>query len=459
MAESGCLKSEKLHTLTLKDDLVTKHFETREHMSLTGGTESFGELNPEEASLINGTFKDLNKDNDEGQKTNTIGGFKENDTVFLPELTPVLFSDPNESPAQSLLNAHHATISGAGSSIIGKPIPVLHGSDSEIKALIETNPTPPNEDSHSNVHKITMPPQSILKNMYVIVQNNNVSISQNVGTSADPEDSSANVEWYADPPPAPPVYKDTSLRLTTVKKDTNNNYVKIFENPLGGDIDNFITGNEIGDGNVVLNTDNSGDGLDNFRHAGAILPKNTIIPIVTNYLFSTRQEKQTSICINGYIHPLSSLDRFKLSNEGDNLLEGGFSNLTNEEKEIFVIIDSSLDSSNRKEGLTGITHGRWTNDRLSIESNEVAIKQNVFGTSPYLSNRVRDSTFINPEIRIREHHPNGDDRTIFQEDGDNPSELYTSLVNDYDIDYKATQYKDDVIFKVICDFQIIDETI
>ena len=454
MAESGCLKSEKLHTLTLKDDIVTKNFETEEHMSLTLGSESFRELNEGEASLINGIFKDINKDNDEGQKTNAIGGFTENDTYLLLPDQPygqdlAIFDDVS---GQSYINrlAHAFQIdrhAPRSTPIIGQPITPLHdGSDQGIKNAIELNPTPPHENSHSNVHKIIMPPMSILKNMYVIVQNNNISISQYMG---------ADRNWRTQATDAAPEYKDINLRLTTVKKNNSNNYSKIFEETSsGGNVDNFIKGNNF---SGVFKTSGAGDSTDinKFRHAGAILPKNTIIPVVTNYLFSTQEEKHISICTNGYIHPSAPLDRLQLNSENDNLVEGGYSNFTNEEKEIYVIIDSSIDGTS-EEGLTGITHGRRTNDVFSIEDSEISHKlvSHRGLSSNYLSNKVRDATFINPEVRTS----NGSQGNSNEED--NTTYLYKSLVENYnDIDYRGIQYKDNVVFKVICDFQTIDVNI
>ena len=123
---------------------------------------------------------------------------------------------------------------------------------------------------------------SILKNMYVIVQNNNVSISQNVGTSTN---------WYDSTPPNPPNYKDTSLRLTTVKKDINNDYKKIFEIDGGGSVDQFVNGNVLDGSTSVSNLATGGTNINAFRHAGAILPKNTIIPVISNYLFSILIQK------------------------------------------------------------------------------------------------------------------------------------------------------------------------
>ena len=462
MAESGCLKSEKLHTLTIIDDIVTNNFETSEHMSLTLGTDSFRELNDASADLINGTFKDVNKDNDADQKTNTVGGLNNNDSVNN--------GTPSEMPGlrrpESLTGLYHyvgrpdlSQLFTGAPSALGEPIVPLDLTEPTAR----DNRLNSSGGSSSNVHKITQPPWSILKNMYVIVQNNNVSISQFIGNQ--PATTTGQVADGEAIYPDLNNYED--IRLQVVKKDASGTLVPMFEeDSTGGSINDCVRGNDITGVSPTEETDPSARELADFRHSGALLPKNTIIPVVSNYLFSTQEEKSRSICANGYLHPDATLDKIRLSSQEEDNLEISFSNFTDNENEIYVTLDSSVGTDSNRAGLTGITQAPVSNDVLTIGDEDgeaegenglkVITKNRLLGTTfTYLSNRVRDSTFINPEISNDERDA-GEDTGI-------PIDMYkgdggSMGAQTDDTILGGTQYKNNVVFKVICDFQRIDQS-
>lgn len=468
MAESGCLKSEKLHTLTVTDDIVTNNFETREHMSLTLGTESYKELNDSSADLINGTFKDVNKDNDADQNTNTVGEYRTNNNIEFDA-----WSNLGEGNRETGLGFVFYNSTDAGSTIstevgsgslrtgLGETIEEISATQTLAQEGLHAS-----GGSSSNTHRITQPPMSILKNMYVIVQNNNVSISQFIGTGLASSTSHIDALLSAggDHPLDLTNYKDISLRLK-VERKVGEVLESVFEDTAGGNIDHFVRGNDVTAVTPTEVADASARELADFRHSGALLPKNTIIPIVSNYLFSTQAEKHRSILANGYIHPSATLDSIRLSQDANNLDGISFSNFTDNETDFYVTLDAGGDDN--ADGLTGITQGVFTNDILTVgatggeaegENGLKAINGEDVGSNlNYLSNKVRDSTFINPEISIEDRQA-GIDTGI-------PKNMYAGGglalgglgPQTQDTINQGTKYKNNVVFKVICDFQRIDQ--
>lgn len=462
MAESGCLKSEKLHTLTVTDDIVTNNFETREHMSLTLGTESYKELNDSSADLINGTFKDVNKDNDADQNTNTVGEYRTNNNIEFDAWNNLGTNNYSETGRGFVFYNSTAVeeISGELSSGV-----LRTGLGGTIEKISEAQ-TLAQEGLHasggssSNTHRITQPPMSILKNMYVIVQNNNVSISQFIGTGmASTTEHISGLRSASGSELSLTNYKDISLRLK-VERKVGEGLVSVFENPLdGGDIENFVRGNN-GIASVTPEEVSGTPTVADFRHSGALLPKNTIIPIVSNYLFSTEAEKHRSILANGYIHPSATLDNIRLSQNSNNLEGISFSNFTDNETDLYVTLDAGGDDN--EDGLTGITQGVFTNDILTVRTDggeaeganglKTILAEDVGSGLNYLSNKVRDSTFINPEISI-------------ENDSGIPKNMYAGGAislgglgpQTEDTINQGTKYKNNVVFKVICDFQRIDQ--
>jgi hypothetical protein len=234
----------------------------------------------------------------------------------------------------------------------------LHIDDGSLRNII--NPAPSTTDPS---YTILQPGNSILKNMYILVRNNNFSVTQSFGNGST---GSGLRNYDLDESNVPNVYDEIGLRLNVSIGEessdiTQNNFLE--ERDLGGDI-------VIVPGNYADTSANDGGDYDQgatateisgfettamppnrrpaaagkrqmFRHNGVLLGKDTLIPIITNYTFSSAQEKLHCINQNGYSGNYEDIFMDDIRMARDNGITASLYNSSPTERKLHVVIDAS----------------------------------------------------------------------------------------------------------------------
>lgn len=351
MAESGCLISSKMHALTINHNIKTKHFESKttldlsEGISVTGDvtedvTETDGNLIFKKEVVGESIYPDPDPDN-----ANFI--LEPNISIDRDQHAPVLrnlikdtrtrndFNNP--APFQGLTNEQ----------AFGQ----LHTDNNSLRGII-------NLDGGDKPYTILQPANSILKNMYILVRNNNFSVTQSFGNAST---GSGLRNYDLSESDVPNIYDNIGLRLNVSIGEesddiTENNFFE--ERDTGGDIvivpGNYGDTRDDGGGFVEGATAQGiaaaeamppnrrpavGGKRQMFRHNGVLLGKDTLIPIITNYTFSSAQEKLHCINQNGYSGNYENINMndIRMNNES-----GAIASLySSTDRKLHVVIDAS----------------------------------------------------------------------------------------------------------------------
>lgn len=317
MAESGCLMSKKLRALTVNHNIKTKDFESNELLELSGDisitedteiTETDGNLDFEQKNVGNSEYP--------------------NEDIFLKEAPggsaldygrqPTLRRDLIDPSEGYYINGElRSDLQAAfqGSDGFSR----LHDTDTDLQGRV-------NPSSGEQPYTILQPGNSILKNMYILVRNNNFSVTQFLGNEETASFKGLRSLELTEGE-IPNIYDEIGLRLN----------VSIGENSADIQQNNFFEEKNSGGGDIVIVPGNYGDthlndgGASNtptsgivvdeayqdtaippnrrpiangrrpiFRHNGVLLGKDTLIPVITNYTFSSPQQKLSCINQNGY---------------------------------------------------------------------------------------------------------------------------------------------------------------
>lgn len=351
MAESGCLMSSKMHALTINHNVKTNHFESKTTLDLSEGITVDENIEEADGNLI--------------FKTKSVG-----DSVYPdPDGDKLTFTPTATNLGNSVLRKEIHD-SEAIASIGGVEFPTVfqgvesglnrqdgfgqrHTDDATLRNII--NPV-----GGGTPYTISQPANSILKNMYILVRNNNFSVSQFFGN----ESSGSGLRNYdLSETEVPNTYDNIGLRLNVSIGEESSN---ITEN-------NFFEERTDGGGHIVIvpgnhNDTSSTDGgasdvagvtattnptkamppnrrpaVDSkrqmFRHNGVLLGKDTLIPVITNYTFSSAQEKLNCINQNGYSSHYENItmDNIKIT---DNTTAPLY-NSSSTARKIHVVIDAS----------------------------------------------------------------------------------------------------------------------
>lgn len=368
MAESGCLISSKLHALTINHNIKTKHFESNTTLDLSEGisvtdniTETDGNLIFKKEVVGESIYPDPDPDN----------------AIFILDQANGR-QDPHAPILRNIIRDTRAVDD------FDEPIPFqgltneqafgqLHTDNDSLRDII-------NPAGDDKPYTILQPANSILKNMYILVRNNNFSVTQSFGN----ESTGSGLRNYdLSESNVPNIYDNIGLRLNVSIGEesddiTENNFFE--ERDAGGDIvivpgnygDTSGGGGGGGDGGgfeagaTATNDDTSQAMPPNrrpvingkremFRHNGVLLGKDTLIPIITNYTFSSAQEKLHCINQNGYSGNYEGIEMDDIRMNNENGAIASLYNSSSTDRQLHVVIDASSSTLPTDQGTFALT--------------------------------------------------------------------------------------------------------
>jgi len=344
MAESGCLVSNKVHALTINHNVKTSILETKDDILLSGGV-----------SITD----------------SEVDGKMDVERVVAGETVPLV--------GASVVPSAHLAIKEVNGWFGSEGFDSKYVGDAGFRTLISGAP---------NQYVINQPANSILKNMYIIVRNNNFSVTQFLGKDGILRKTDLNISDM------PVVYDEIGLRLNVSIGEESSDQAahNFFEERDGAELI-IVPGNHGCTQPVSRENDGGGVGAGAtarnnptkaippnrrpedsgrrpmFRHNGALLGKDTLIPVMTNYTFSTNQERDHCINQNGYTDNYNHLnmDNIRLTEESTTVQP--LFNHSSSSRKIYIVVDAGtshltggdLPTVAKTEKLTGADFQMFTN--------------------------------------------------------------------------------------------------